>query len=126
MTAIRPKIAIVDDDDSVCRALERLLRAAGMEVETFCAGNEFLAALDSVHIDCVILDLHMPTVSGFDVQRQLARYVSGVAVVVITGRDTPESGARARAEGAAAYLTKPVDEKVLLDAIAAAIRNTPA
>lgn len=126
MTAIRPRIAIVDDEDSVCRALGRLLRAAGMEVETFCAGDEFLAELDRLHIDCVVLDLHMPVLSGFDVQRELVRCSSGVAVVVITGHDTPASAARARAEGVAAYLTKPVDEQVLLDAITAAVGKTTA
>lgn len=121
MKPTRPQIAIVDDEDSVRKALERLLRSAGMEVETFASGIDFLAGVQSRRIDCVVLDLHMPKVSGFEVQLQLARLGNSVAVVVITGHDTPESQARALAGGAAAYLLKPIDEQVLLDAISAAI-----
>lgn len=121
MNPMLPQIAIVDDEDSVRKALERLLRSAGMEVATFASGTEFLAGVQSRRTDCVVLDLHMPKMSGFEVQLQLSRLGNGVAVVVITGHDTPESHARALAGGAAAYLLKPIDEQVLLDAISAAI-----
>ncbi|MDO9596092.1 MAG: response regulator [Azoarcus sp.] len=123
MNLLRPQIAVVDDEDSVRKALERLLRSAGMEVETFASGADFLAAGPGLTLDCVVLDLHMPRVSGFEVQRQLAALTHKVSVVVITGHDTPESRARALAGGAFAYLLKPVDEQVLLDAIAAAISS---
>ncbi|HEX6734568.1 MAG TPA: response regulator [Azonexus sp.] len=116
-----PQIAVVDDEDSVRKALARLLRAAGMGVESFSSGGDFLRFLPDHAIDCVILDLHMPTVSGFDILERLAEQRSPVAVVVITGHDTPESQARVLAAGAAAYLLKPVDEQVLLGAIATAI-----
>lgn len=121
MDTLRPHIAVVDDEDSVRRALERLLRSAGMNVETFATGVDFLASMEGRCLDCVVLDLHMPRVSGFEVQQQLARLGYSVPVVVITGHDTPESRSRALAGGAAAYLLKPIDEQVLLDAIHAAI-----
>lgn len=124
MNPMRPLIAIVDDEDSVRKALARLLRSAGMDVATFASGDSFLAAVGNSPIDCVVLDLHMPQVSGFGVQLQLARLGKRAGVVVITGHDTPESRARAMAGGAATYLLKPIDEKVLLDAIDAAIVRT--
>lgn len=112
---------MVDDEEPVRKALQRLLRSAGMDVETFPSGAEFLDALPTREPDCLVLDLHMPAVNGFEVQSRLAKSGSRLPVVVITGHDTQESQARARAGGAAAYLPKPFDDSVLLDAIAAAI-----
>ena len=119
MNPMRPRIAIVDDENSVRKALERLLRSAGLDVATFACGSDFLAA-DHDAIDCLVLDLHMPRLSGFEVMQQLRRRGSPLAVVVITGHDTPEAQARALASGASAYLLKPVDDEVLLAAIATA------
>jgi FixJ family two-component response regulator len=115
-------IAVVDDEPSVCRALERLLRAAKFEVVTYCGGEEFLASLASVRPQCVVLDLHMPRVNGFEVQSRLARDPAGnIGVVVITAHDSEESKERALAGGAHTYLRKPVDAQPLLEAIRAAI-----
>lgn len=124
MNPIRPLIAVVDDEDSVRKALARLLRSAGMDVATFATGGDFLAAVGTNPVDCVVLDLHMPRMSGFEVQLQLDRLGNRAGVVIITGHDTPESRARALTGGAVAYLLKPIDEQVLLDAIAAAIDPT--
>lgn len=121
MSQQRLQIAVVDDEECVRKALERLLRSAGMAAETFPSGAELMAAMPTYQPDCVVLDLHMPKLSGFDVQAQLALLDSRPPVVVITGHDTPESRARAVAGGVAAYLLKPVDDKALLDAIAAAV-----
>ena len=113
---------MVDDCKHLRKALERLLRSAGMDVETFPSGAEFLDAMRSRKPDCLVLDLHMPEMDGFEVQSRLAQ--SGgtrLPVVVITADDTPESHRRALVGGAAAYVLKPIDEQVLLDAIAAAI-----
>jgi len=97
----------------------RLLR--GFTVETFASGAEFLRAVQGHEPDCVVLDLHMPEMSGFDVQGALASGHAGVPVVVITGHDTPESRARALRLGAKAYLCKPVNDEALLAAIGTAI-----
>lgn len=114
-------IAVVDDEASVRVALQRLIRSAGLGVETFSSGTEMLEFMQTRRPDCIVLDLHMPGENGFDVQARMACSGIQVPVVVITGHDTPESSARALAGGAAAYLLKPVDDRVLLNAIAAAI-----
>ena len=118
-----PLIAVVDDDPFVRKALERLLRSAGLSVEAFASGAEFLASANDHEPDCVVLDLHMPEVSGFEVQSRLARAHAGVPVVTITGHDTPESRSRALGGGAKSYLTKPVDDEALLQAIDAAMAH---
>jgi FixJ family two-component response regulator len=113
-------VAIVDDEDSVRRSVGRLLRSAGMEVETFASGRDFLRALHDSRPDFLVLDLHMPAMSGFDVCEELARTGIRVPVAIITGHDKPEYRARAIASGVTAYLPKPIDDKELIGAIAAA------
>ena len=114
-------VAVVDDEESVRRALERLLRSAGFVVETYASGAEFLLSLPEHRPACVVLDLHMPDLGGLDVQVLIARERFDVPVVVITGHDTPESRSRVMTRGAKAYLRKPVDDKQLLAAINDAI-----
>lgn len=96
MSAAPPLIAIVDDEESVRKAIERLLRSAGMEARAFASGEDFLAALPDFRPDCVVLDVHMPGLSGFEVMAQLK---GRMPVVVITGHGTPE--AEEQAVGAA-------------------------
>lgn len=114
-------IAVVDDEDSVRRALERLLRANGMDVVTFRGGDELLDAMQTLTPQCIVLDLHMPKMSGFDVLEAVRRLPTQAPVLVITGHDSPEARDRALACHAAAYLTKPIDEQLLLGEIAAAV-----
>ena len=121
----KPLIAVVDDEASVRAALQRLIRAAGLDVKTFSSGAEVLDFVQTRQPDCIVLDLHMPDMNGFEVQARFARAGNRVPVIVITGHDTPETGARALAGGAVAYLLKPVDDRILLDAISAAMRVFP-
>jgi FixJ family two-component response regulator len=114
-------VAVVDDEESVCRALKRLLVSAGLKVESYAGGRAFLDSLSSHVPSCVVLDLHMPDVSGFDVQSTLAEMGDGPPVVVITGHDAADVRQRAMDGGAAAYLRKPVDDEVLLAAVADAM-----
>lgn len=116
-----PLIAIVDDEESVRKALGRLLVSAGLAVETFGGGGEFLRGLSAHRPDCLVLDLHMPEVSGFDVLARLAAIGGPVPVVTITGHDTAEAEELALSGGASAYLRKPVTDHVLLAAIAAVL-----
>ena len=69
----RPLVAVVDDEESVGKALNRLLRSAALNVETFASGAEFLKSLEDQTPDCVVLDLQMPHMDGFEVQTQLAQ-----------------------------------------------------
>ncbi|HKF41784.1 MAG TPA: response regulator [Thermoanaerobaculia bacterium] len=112
------RIAVVDDEEAIRRAFFRLFRSAGLEVETYPSGEEFLDSLGSRAPDCVVLDLHMPRVNGFDVQARLAKSGSRIPVIAITGHDTEETHDRAMKGGAAAYLRKPIDEETLLNTIA--------
>jgi FixJ family two-component response regulator len=123
MATEHPCIAVVDDEAPVRKALQRLLRSFGMQVHVFPSGREFLDAIETLAIDCVVLDLHMPGVNGFEVQSAIATSGKKLPVVVVTGHDTPETRARVLTAGAAAYLLKPIDEQVLLGAIALAMRG---
>ena len=119
-----PLLAVVDDDADVRVALTRLVSSAGFAVETFASGAEFLLSIEDHEPDCVLLDLHMPEMNGFDVQGALAGGHPAVPVVIVTGHDTPESHAQAIRRGAKAYLCKPVNDEALLAAIGTAIGGT--
>lgn len=116
-------VAVVDDESTVCRALSRLLQSAGFNVVTFTDGAAFLESLESQRPDCVVLDLHMPKTSGFDILGRLAKEARPVPVVTITGNDTPESYQRVMAAGAKAYLRKPAHDETLIDSVVAAIEK---
>ena len=112
-----PYIAVVDDEEPVRKALGRLLRASGMEVECYAGGRDFLDAALGRRPDCVILDLHMPRMSGMQVLAELRGRYPRLPVLVITAHDSPEVRSQCLAAGARAYLRKPLDAAVLLDAI---------
>ncbi len=117
-----PLLAVVDDDDDVRIALVRLVSSAGFAVESFATGTEFLLSIERRMPDCLILDLHMPGMSGFDVQAALARNPRlRIPIVVITGHESAESRSRARDLGACGYLPKPIEREALLAAVEIAI-----
>ena len=119
-----PLIAVLDDELRLCKALSRLLKTHGFEVVTFALGTELLAACAARLPDCLLLDLHMPDISGFDILERLAAQHLRVPVVVITGHDQSGYAKRVRALGGVDYLLKPLDESQLLAAIGKAI-DTP-
>ena len=118
-----PFIAVVDDEEPVRKALKRLLRAAGLEAEGYASGKDFLAA--ERRPDCVVLDLHMPVMSGQALLKQIRRMSARLPVVVITAHDTAETRDDCIAAGAAAYLRKPLDDRLLLNAISVALAKSP-
>ena len=105
-------IAIVDDDISIRRSLERLLRAAGYPVETFASAREFLGWLPHHRAACLLLDVHMDEMSGFELQQRLA-----VPVIFITAHDDPHTRDSIEKSGVAGHLWKPFDEQAVVDAI---------
>ncbi|CAM2139223.1 MULTISPECIES: response regulator transcription factor [Paraburkholderia] len=118
MSASSQSVAIVDDEESVGRAIRRLLKSANIDAVAFASGEAFLDALhaaDPYRPACVILDFQMPGMSGIDVQQRLAG--TGLPVIVITAHDEPNVRAQAHAGGALAYLCKPFDELDLIDAV---------
>jgi FixJ family two-component response regulator len=118
-----PVVAVVDDDAEVRVALMRLLCSAGFAAEMFASGAEFVDSIDERMPECVVLDLHMPGLSGFDVQQQLRARHPEVPVVVITGHESAEARRRALSLGARAYLAKPIDGEALLLAIGEAVHQ---
>ena len=121
MRTVSPTIAVLDDEPDMRKALRRLLTCRGFRVEEYERGEELLAAIGSHPVDCLLLDLHMPGLSGFDVMEAFRSRRIHVAVVVITAHDEPGTAEQVRALGAAAYLKKPVDGNALFSALASAM-----
>src|SRR5262245_36465500 len=97
-----PYVAIVDDEEPVRKALRRLLRAAGLQAESYASGREFLDAAAGRAPDCVVLDLHMAGMSGLQLLRRLQASPQHPPIVVITAHDEPETREQCLAAGAAA------------------------
>jgi FixJ family two-component response regulator len=125
----RVLVAVVDDEESVCRALLRLLRATGMDVETFSSSVDFLESmrerLPTRRPDCVVLDLHLPGLTGIDVQRQLKLEKIPLPIIMITGNEEAGVQEQVLSEGARAFLVKPINARNLFDAIEHAVREAP-
>ena len=113
----RLRIAIVDDEEAVRKALKRLISAANHDGVTYASGADFLKALPANTPDCLVLDLQMPGMTALDVLECLAKAGARLPTVVITAHD--EIGVREHCldAGAFAYLCKPLDARVLLDTI---------
>lgn len=120
----RPFVAVVDDEESVRSALVRLLRASELDSEAFASGQEFLDSIASRRPDCIVLDLQMSGLTGRDVQRQLISGQNAIPHIIITAHDEPTVREQCLADGAAAYLRKPLRGDVLLRSIQVAIGET--
>ena len=108
---------VIDDDDSVRRVLQRLIRSVGLRVELFGSAHEFLER-DRPNIpNCMILDIRLPGMSGLDFQRRLAEAKIHIPIIFITGHGDIPMTVRAMKAGAVEFLTKPFNDLDLLDAI---------
>jgi FixJ family two-component response regulator len=114
-----PFIIVVDDDLSVCKALGRLLRSVHMEVQTHASAEEFLRELDHREPDCLILDIRMPGLTGFELHDRLQGMGRSIPTVFITAHAAELEGEIA--SGGAEILHKPFDDTALLGAIRRAI-----
>ena len=110
----RQWVAVVDDDASVRRALARVLRAENIAVVTFATAQEFLTANDVDPPACLVLDVHLGAMSGFELQEYLASVHSEIPLIFITGHDEISSVELARRAGPDAYLRKPFDSDIFL------------
>ena len=117
MTAKQATVYVIEDDASVRRALERLLRSAGLVVRTFASAAAFLQAGCPTENTCVVADVCMHGMSGIQLQRELQRAGSPHHIIFVTAQDTEETRAEAIQAGGAALFVKPVDDQALLDAI---------
>jgi FixJ family two-component response regulator len=117
-----PSILVVEDDASMSQAIERILRAGGFAPALFVSAEAALEA-NVTTADCLVLDIHLPGMSGFDLYRRLALSGHEVPVVFITAHDEPAVRQEAERLGAAGYLAKPFSGRTLLDAVTQALRS---
>jgi FixJ family two-component response regulator len=110
-------VAIVDDEEPIRQALGRLLRSAGIKAQPFASGIAFLESMPIPGLRCVVLDIHMPGMTGLEVEARLATSWPQLPVIFITGHEDPEAQRRALATHPLAFLHKPVDSTYLLGAI---------
>jgi FixJ family two-component response regulator len=117
------RLAIVDDDASVRRALARLLSASSFDIRTYASAREFLKADVDDLPDCLVLDIHMPDISGLDLQRLLRKAGVVIPTVIVTAHNEPGLMERCRSAGAAAFLLKPLHQESLIGAINTVLKN---
>ena len=116
-------IAVVDDDASLCHAMDRLLRAAGFQPFTYSSAEAFLQDGKRVRPDCILLDIQLGGMSGFELQSLLAASGSSTPIIFITAYDDPETREQARQTRCSAYLHKNDPGEVVLEAIRRAVKS---
>ena len=114
-------VFVIDDDPSIRRAISRLLRSHNRQVETFPSAQDFLDKTPPSGAVCIVLDLEMPEVNGLDLQQLLVQKRETMPIVFISGHGSIPASVRAMKEGAVDFLTKPFDDRQLLDAIDTAL-----
>ena len=116
-----PQIYVVDDDLSVREAVENLIRSAGLSGKTFSSAQELLASLSNELPSCLVLDIQLPDMNGFELQHELARKDIQIPTIFLTGHGDIPMSVRAIKAGALEFLTKPFEDEYLLKAIGEAI-----
>jgi FixJ family two-component response regulator len=122
MILMADTVYVVDDDTSVCNALRRLLKSAQYRVRTFASAEEFRQSDFKSSPGCLLLDIRLPGISGFEFQQELLASGIRMPVIFITGHDRAGMEEQAMKLGATAYLRKPFDEEALLGAIRRAMK----
>ncbi len=121
MSAEEPVVFIVDDDQSLCEALKRLLKTVGLKAQTFGSAQEFMSTKRPDVPSCLVLDVRLPGLSGLDLQREVANMDPPITIVIITGHADIPMTVQAVKAGAVEFLTKPFRDQQLLDAVQQAI-----
>src|SRR5258708_12048613 len=117
MAPTKPTVVVVDDDISVRESLELLIQNEGWQPALFKSAQEFLAQLPTVVPSCLILDVNLPDLSGLDIQQRISDEKSSTPIIFITGYGDIPTSVRAMKPGAAEFLTKPLDDEILIGAI---------
>jgi FixJ family two-component response regulator len=123
MADVTPTVFVVDDDISVRESLELLIMSSGWKAETFASAQDFLSRPRATVPCCLVLDVTMPGLTGLDLQQQLAERTE-MPIIFITGYGDVPTSVRAMKAGAVEFLTKPLKDDVLLDAIRDAIERS--
>ncbi len=122
---MKTEIYIVDDDDSVRRAMKRLIRSAGMKARTFASADELLDFKGINQNACMIIDIMLQGMSGLELYNELRAKGYSLPVIFITGFDSPKTRHQAKLAGAAGYFRKPIDDQALLDSIEWVLAKSP-
>ncbi|HEY3065022.1 MAG TPA: response regulator [Methylomirabilota bacterium] len=122
----RSLVFVIDDDDSIRRALERLLRSDGLDVESFASSKQFMARPVPDRPACILLDLRLPGASGLEIQDNLARSRQNIPVIFMSGYADVGSSVRALKAGAVDFLQKPLSDQALLDVVHDALERARA
>jgi FixJ family two-component response regulator len=118
-----PRIVVIDDDASMRKALDNLLKSVGFEVELFASPQEFVQSGRPDRPGCIVLDVRFPGRSGLDMQRDLASANARLPIIFITGYGDIPMSVRAMKAGAVEFLTKPFRDQDLLDAVGTALEE---
>ena len=110
-------VAVVDDDENLCRSIARLLRASGMQPITYLSAEAFLADTKQPQFDCLLLDVQLTGMSGLALQKQLAATGTAAPIIFITAHDDPQAREQAHAAGCAGYFRKTDSGADVLEAI---------
>ncbi len=121
MNAAKPIVFVVDDDASFLTAVTRLLRAGGYTFETFTSATEFLKTPPADQPGCLIVDLHMPGLSGLELQEALVKSGNSLPIIFLTGHGDIPTSVHAIRQGAEDFLTKPVRKEQLFTAVERAL-----
>jgi len=121
-----PTVVVVDDDVSVRESLELLIQNEGWQPALFESAQEFLARLPSVVPSCLILDVNLPDLSGLDIQQRICDAKSSTPIIFITGYGDIPTSVRAMKAGAAEFLTKPLNDEILIAAVRQAVLRSQA
>ncbi len=122
-TRVQPLIAVVDDDPSFLRSVGRLLHSANYAVETFGSAHDFLAAQQSSAPQCLVLDVHMPGMTGLELHDRLRAQGCRLPIVFVTAYETPHTREHAHLPGVYGLLLKPFDKRILLNAVQEALKD---
>lgn len=110
-------VSIIDNDESILRALQRLLGAAGFEVRTYQSAQAFLESAFQQEMMCLVIDVRMPGMSGLELSDKLTDMNCRLPIIFITAYDMEKTRRKAIAAGAVGYFRKPVDGQALIDSI---------
>ena len=116
-------VFIVDDDPAICVALARLFRSAGLTAQSFCSAQEFLSLAPDLGPGCLILDHHLPDLSGLEVQAELARAGIGLPIIFHTAHGSGALRAKALKAGAVGFLDKPAQDQNILNMVFQALER---
>jgi len=117
----KPVVFVVDDDESVCKSLERLMKSVGLDVRTFTSAESFLNQEYHNVPGCLVLDVRMPGIDGLQLQEKLTRSGSQIPIIFISAHKDDREREQGLRAGAVAFLHKPFEDQALIDAVYSAL-----